>query len=84
MPVAPTPRRILFRDPFRTGTGRIHALSHHVASELATAPTIPGGATALRSRACTLACANAAGRPPRVAPSPRTHGLLVTSNHLST
>ncbi|WP_233097864.1 hypothetical protein [Dictyobacter vulcani] len=70
MPVAPTPRRILVRDPLREGTGRIH--------------TIPGGATALRSRACTLACANAAGRPPRVAPSPRTPCLLVTSNHLST
>ncbi|WP_151759387.1 hypothetical protein [Dictyobacter vulcani] len=48
MPVAPPPRRILFHDPFRTGTGRIHALSHHVASEQATAHTIPGGATALR------------------------------------
>ncbi|WP_151759261.1 hypothetical protein [Dictyobacter vulcani] len=48
MPVAPTPRRILFRDPFRTGTGSIHALSHHVASEQATAHTIPVGATALR------------------------------------
>ncbi|WP_151759379.1 hypothetical protein [Dictyobacter vulcani] len=34
MPVAPTPRRILFRDPLREGTGRIH--------------TIPVGATALR------------------------------------
>ncbi|WP_162005720.1 hypothetical protein [Dictyobacter vulcani] len=52
--------------------------------EQATAHTIPVGATALRSRACTLACANAAVRPPRVAPSPRTHGLLVTSNLLST
>ncbi|WP_151755005.1 hypothetical protein [Dictyobacter vulcani] len=70
MPVAPTPRRILFRDPLREGTGRIH--------------TIPVGATALRSRSCTLACANAAVRPPRVAPSPRTPCLLVTSNHLST
>ncbi|WP_151759335.1 hypothetical protein [Dictyobacter vulcani] len=48
MPVAPTPRRILFRDPLREGTGRIHALSHHVASEQATAHTIRVGATALR------------------------------------
>ncbi|WP_151759151.1 hypothetical protein [Dictyobacter vulcani] len=70
MPVAPPPRRILCRDPLREGTGRIH--------------TIPVGATALRSRACTLACANVAVRPPRVAPTPRTPGLLVTSNHLST
>ncbi|WP_151756093.1 hypothetical protein [Dictyobacter vulcani] len=70
MPVAPPPRRILFRDPLREGTGMIH--------------TIPVGATALRSRACKLACANGAVRPSRVAPSPRTPCLLVTSNHLST
>ncbi|WP_151759794.1 hypothetical protein [Dictyobacter vulcani] len=50
MPVAPPPRRIMVRDPLREGTGRIHALTHHVAARAgnSTAPTIPGGATALR------------------------------------
>ncbi|WP_151756037.1 hypothetical protein [Dictyobacter vulcani] len=50
MPVAPTPRRILFRDPLREGTGRIHALSQSVAGRASNsmAPTIPVGATALR------------------------------------
>ncbi|WP_151759502.1 hypothetical protein [Dictyobacter vulcani] len=50
MPVAPPPRRIVCRDPFRTGTGRIHALTHHVAARAGhgTAHTIPVGATALR------------------------------------
>ncbi|WP_151759633.1 hypothetical protein [Dictyobacter vulcani] len=49
MPVTPPPRRIVFRDPLRTGT-RIHALFYHVAVRAGngTAPTIPGGATALR------------------------------------
>ncbi|WP_151759484.1 hypothetical protein [Dictyobacter vulcani] len=50
MPVAPPPSRILCRDPLREGTGKIHALSHHVVARAGhgTAPTIPGGATALR------------------------------------
>ncbi|WP_151758012.1 hypothetical protein [Dictyobacter vulcani] len=48
MPVAPTPRRILFRDPLREGTGRIHALTPTLLCEQATAHTIPVGATALR------------------------------------
>ncbi|WP_151759808.1 hypothetical protein [Dictyobacter vulcani] len=50
MPVAPPPRRIMVRDPLREGTGRIHVLFYHVAVRAGngTAPTIPGGATALR------------------------------------
>ncbi|WP_162005710.1 hypothetical protein [Dictyobacter vulcani] len=84
MPVAPPPRRILCRDPLREGTGGSTRSPTTLLCEQATAHTIPGGATALRSRSCTLACANAAGRPPRVAPTRRTHGLLVTSNLLST
>ncbi|WP_151757424.1 hypothetical protein [Dictyobacter vulcani] len=73
MPVAPTPRRIVFREPWRTGT-RIHALFYHVAVRAGhgTALTIPVGATALRIVLARWPAQTAAVRPPRVAPSPRT------------
>ncbi|WP_151758003.1 hypothetical protein [Dictyobacter vulcani] len=52
MPVAPTPRRIVFRDPLGEGSTRSPTtLLREQAT--ATAPTIPVGATALRVvRAC--------------------------------
>ncbi|WP_151757019.1 hypothetical protein [Dictyobacter vulcani] len=45
MPVAPTPRRILFRDPLREGSTRSPTT---LLREQATAHTIRVGATALR------------------------------------
>ncbi|WP_151759821.1 hypothetical protein [Dictyobacter vulcani] len=48
MPVAPTPRRILCRDPLREGRGGSTRSPTTLRCEQATAHTIPVGATALR------------------------------------